>query len=305
MKPAPLRGGIITVARSLTACLVMAAPVAIALAVGGSPARAQVGGELCLSADPPPVSAPAHPLRFGITPLAAGSAGATQAQPKPEDPQAATRELQRLRPGGRQLVLRLNRMLMSDGDAGIHHFASLVDAYARDGFDSELQVRYHPASGQEGDMAAWSRYVRSAVDVLGRRPSVKALTITNEVNFPISPNTSDGSYAGALEAIVVGVTEARRALDRIGRPDVALGFSFAWRWIPTVGRGLLAPARRSWRRRSFGERWTTWASSSIRASSIRPPQRRPRPETTRSRRSPCCAIATCPRRGLTGTSTSG
>jgi RTX calcium-binding nonapeptide repeat (4 copies) len=31
----------------------------------------------------------------------------------------------------------------------------------------------------------------------------------------------------------VGVTEARRALDRIGRPDVALGFSFAWRWIPT------------------------------------------------------------------------
>jgi RTX calcium-binding nonapeptide repeat (4 copies) len=233
MKPAPLRGGI-TVARSLTACLVMAAPVAIALAVGVSPARAQVGGELCLSADPPAVSAPAQPLRFGITPLAAGSAGATQAQPRREDPQAATRELQRLRPDGRQLVLRLNRMLMSDGDAGIHHFASLVDGYARDGYDSELQVRYHPASGQEGDMAAWSRYVRSAVDVLGKRPSVKALTITNEVNFPISPNTSDGSYAGALEAIVVGVTEARRALDRIGRPDVALGFSFAWRWIPTA-----------------------------------------------------------------------
>jgi hypothetical protein len=81
-------------------------------------------------------------------------------------------------------------------------------------------------------MAAWTHYVDDAVDVLGKRPAVKALTITNEVNFPVSPNTSDGSYAGALQAIVVGVTEARRALDRIGRPDVALGFSFAWRWIP-------------------------------------------------------------------------
>jgi hypothetical protein len=209
------------------------AVLAAALVAGGAPAQAQIAGDLCLSADPPPVSAPPHRLRFGITPLAAGSAGATQAQPKPEDPQAAMSELQRLRPDRRQLVLRLNRMLMSDGEAGIHHFAGLVDEYSRAGFDSELQVRYHPAAGQEGDMTAWSRYVDSAVDVLGKRPGVKALTITNEVNFPISPNTSDGSYAGALQAIVTGVTAARRELDRIGRPDVALGFSFAWRWIPT------------------------------------------------------------------------
>jgi hypothetical protein len=208
------------------------AVLAAALVAGGAPAQAQVGGDLCLSADLPPVSAPPHRLRFGITPLAAGSAGATQAQPKPEDAQAAMRELHRLRPGRRQLVLRLNRMLMSDGEAGIHHFAGLVDDYSRAGFDSELQVRYHPPAGQEGDMTAWSRYVDSAVDVLGKRPAVKALTITNEVNFPISPNTSDGSYAGALQAIVTGVIAARRELDRIGRPDVALGFSFAWRWIP-------------------------------------------------------------------------
>jgi hypothetical protein len=124
-------------------------------------------------------------------------------------------------------------MLMSDGEAGIQHFAALVDGYARAGFDSELQVRYHPAPGQEGDMAAWSRYVRRSAKVLGKRPSMKALTITNEVNFPISPNTSDGSYAGALQAIVTGVVAARRELDRIGRPDVELGFSFAWRWLPS------------------------------------------------------------------------
>jgi hypothetical protein len=200
---------------------------------GAAPAEAQVGGDLCLSAAPPPLSALPQRLRFGITPLAAGSAGATQAQPKPEDPAAAKAELGRLRPGRRQLVLHLNRMLMSDGEPGIQRFAGLVDDYARRGFDSELQVRYHPAAAQEGDMAAWAGYVRTAARILGKRPSVKALTITNEVNFPVSPNTSDGNYAGALQAIVTGVVAARQELDRIGRPDVQLGFSFAWRWLPT------------------------------------------------------------------------
>ncbi len=220
--------------------------------LASGPARAQVGGDLCLTADPPPVTSAPHQLRFGITPLAAGSAGATQAQPKPELPQAALRELKRVRPPRKQLVLHLNRMLMSDGEAGIRNFAALVDGYARAGFDSELQVRYHPGPGQEGDMAAWSGYVRRAARVLGKRPSVKALTITNEVNFPISPNTSDGSFAGALQAIVTGVVAARQELDRIGRPDVQLGFSFAWRWLPNSDaafwRQLGALATREFRR---------------------------------------------------------
>ncbi|HSD23288.1 MAG TPA: calcium-binding protein [Solirubrobacterales bacterium] len=225
--------GLLIVAGPVSAGLCLGAVCLAGPLVSAPPAAAQVGGDLCLTADPPPVSAPPERLRFGITPLAAGSAGATQGQPKPEDPAAALRELGRLRPGRRQLLLHLNRMLMSDGEAGILRFAGLVDGYARAGFDSELQVRYHPGAGQEGDMSAWSRYVQRAAQVLGRRPSVKALTITNEVNFPISPNTSDGSYAGALQAIVTGVVAARRELDRIGRPDVELGFSFAWRWLPT------------------------------------------------------------------------
>jgi hypothetical protein len=207
--------------------------VLVALGGGGPSASAQLGEDLCLAADPPPVSAPPHRLRFGTTPLAAGTAGAAQSQPKPEDPRAVIRELRRLRPGRRQLLLRLNRMLMSDGEPGVRRYANLVDGYARAGFDSELQVRYHPAPEQVGDMAAWRRYVELAVDILGKRPAVRALTVTNEVNFPISPNTSDGSYAGALQAIVTGVIAARHELDRIGRPDVQLGFSFAWRWLPS------------------------------------------------------------------------
>ena len=198
-----------------------------------STARAQLPGDLCLTASPPPLSAPAHQLRFGITPLAAGSAGLSQGQPKPENPDAAESALARLRPGGRQLVLHLNRMLMSDGLPGIRRYAALVDNYAKAGFDSELQVRYHPPAGQEGDMAAWSAYVRSAAHILGKRPSVKALTITNEANFPVSPNTSDGSYPGVLQAIVTGIDAARNELDKMGRADIELGFSFAWRWVPT------------------------------------------------------------------------
>ena len=206
--------GRFTWAGTLGVTVLVGVSLATILASGGSAASAQAGGDLCLSASAPPITTPPERLRFGITPLAAGSAGAMQAQPKPEDPQAALRELQRLRPARRQLILRLNRMLMSDGEAGIRRYASLVDGYAAAGFDSELQVRYHPAQDQVGDMGAWTGYVKSAVDILGKRPAVKALTITNEVNFPISPNTSDGSFAGALQAIVSGVVAARHELDR-------------------------------------------------------------------------------------------
>jgi len=218
----------------LAATLGIGALVALLVVGGGTApsARAQLGGDLCLSASPPAPDRPPQRLRFGITPLAAGSAGVSQGQPKPENQAAALAELRRLRPGRRQLLLRLNRMLMSEGEAGVRRYAALVDGYARAGLDSELQVRYHPAAGQEGDMPAWTRYVETAVSILGKRPSVKALTITNEANFPISPNTSDGSYAGVRQAIVTGVIAARHALDRMGRPDVQLGFSFAWRWAP-------------------------------------------------------------------------
>ncbi len=198
-------------------------------------AAAAPGGDACLTTDPPPSTLPAHALRFGITPLAAGSAGASQQQPVPHDPAAdltALRQLRGRQARGRQLVLRLNRMFWSDGEAGLQRFATLVDRYAAAGFDSELQVRYHPPQGEEGDMAAWESYVRRAAAVLGARRSVVALTITNEANMSVSPNTSDGSYEGVEEAIVHGIVAARQTLDRLGRSDVALGFSFAWRWAP-------------------------------------------------------------------------
>jgi hypothetical protein len=208
---------------------------ALTLAVAGlisahpSSARAQ---ELCLEADAPPLTAAPIPLRFGITPQLAGSVGATQGEVAPEDPARALEALHGLEPPRRTLVMRLNRLFMSDGQAGIDHFAALAEQYRREGFEVESQIRYHPTPEQEGDMAAWERFVRDATATLAPNPALVALTITNEVNLPISENTSDGAYEGALDAIVVGIVAAQEQLVGMGREDVALGFSYAYRYFP-------------------------------------------------------------------------
>jgi len=190
----------------------------------------------CLKSKLPPITRSAEPLRFGITPLAAGSAGAVQTPPLPEDRALAIERLRSLEPPHRTLVVRLNRMFWSDGIAGIRRYARIVDRFAAAGFDSELQVRYHPPDGKAGNMRAWTRWVRAAARILGRRPSVVALTITNEANFDVSPNTSDGSFPGVRRAIVRGIPAARSELRAVGRRDVELGFSFAWRWLPSSDR---------------------------------------------------------------------
>jgi hypothetical protein len=197
-----------------------------------TPAAARAQGDMCLSATPPPASAPPAPLRFGITPALAGTAGSAQGSALAEDPVQALAALRALQPPGRRLVVRLNRLFESDGQPAIDRFAAQARRYGAAGFDVESQVRYHPGPGQEGDMAAWERFVRAAAAALSRTPALVALDITNEVNLPISSNTSDGAYAGAVQALVRGVAVARAELDARGRPDVSLGFTYAYRYTP-------------------------------------------------------------------------
>ena len=202
------------------------------LAAGLTPATAHAQGGPCLTADPPPVTAPAHGLRFGITPGAAGSVGTGQASVAPIDEAKETAALRGLRPPRRELVLRLNRLFWADGDAGIERFAALADRYARAGLSSEIQVRYHPPEGAEGDIDAWEGFVRKAVRRLGAHPAVVGFSITNEANFPVSPNTSDGSYDGVVDALVRGVAVAHEELVALGRPELSIGFNVAWRYTP-------------------------------------------------------------------------
>ena len=213
--------------------------VAIALLLLALPAPAlaqQQSDPNCLNTDPPQITRPPQPLRFGITPGAAGTVGATQGAVAPEDPGRAVAALQQLRPDGKALVMRLNRLFWADGDEGVRRFAELTDRYAAAGFEVESQVRYHPPPGGEGDIAAWEQYVRAVVRELGRRQALTALTITNEGNYDGSRNTSDGAYAGVLDALVRGMVVAREELDAMGRGDVRLGFSVMWRWRPDTDR---------------------------------------------------------------------
>jgi hypothetical protein len=171
-------------------------------------------------------------LRFGVDPELAGSVGSVQTSSKPEDDSKRLAALNSLRPAGRELVLRVNRLFWSDGDSGIRTFEQLIARDSAAGFDVELQVRYHPTTAEEGDLAAWAAYVRHVVDVFGPNPHVVAMTITNENNINVSPNTSDGSYKSANQALIDGVIAARQEADAHGWGRLKFGFTYAWRFSP-------------------------------------------------------------------------
>jgi hypothetical protein len=169
-------------------------------------------------------------LEFGIGPRLAGEAGAGQTTPLvPEDPAKRDAALLRLK-GRRTMSVRLNRLFQADGQAGIRKFRRMARHYGRLGFDVELQVRYHPAPAQNGDIGAWLDYVRRVVRAFGPIRHVVALQITNEVNLTFSPNTSDGAYANAVQALARGVPAAKREARRLGYRRLRTGFNYAWRF---------------------------------------------------------------------------
>ena len=186
----------------------------------------------------------ARTLRFGIDPGLAGTAGDTQVSAKPVNQDKTLRALRALRPAHRQLVLRINRLFEAAGEPGIRRFVRIVDRYTRAGFDTEIQVRYHPSAQQQGKIAVWKRYVRRVVDAFGPNRHVIAMTITNEVNVPFSPNTSDGGYPGAEQALIQGIIAAHREAQRRDFTQLRFGFTFAYRFDPTTDAAMFTGLRR-------------------------------------------------------------
>ncbi|MDQ6836568.1 MAG: hypothetical protein M3016_10320, partial [Actinomycetota bacterium] len=180
------------------------------------------------------------PLRFGIDPGVAGSAGGAQLPATPDDLNRDVSRAQALRPAGRVLVVRLNRLFWSDGEAGIAHFKALVAKYAAAGLAVELQVRYHPGPGEDGNLAAWRAYVRHVVDVFGSDPRVVAMTITNEVNVTFSSNTSDGAYTNAKDALIQGIVAAHSEAVRKRFDRLRFGFTYAYRFSPSGDASFFA-----------------------------------------------------------------
>jgi hypothetical protein len=169
---------------------------------------------------------------MGIDPGLAGSAGGQQMATVPDDLSKDLAAVRALAVPGRQLVVRLNRLFWSDGQRGIRRFQRQVRAYARAGFLVELQVRYHPTSSEEGNIRAWVAYVRHVVDAFGPNRHVVDLTVTNEVNLNVSPNTSDGSYQGAKQALIRGIEAGHAEAVRRGFPQLRFGFTYAYRFSP-------------------------------------------------------------------------
>jgi hypothetical protein len=130
-------------------------------------------------------------------------------------------------------VVRLNRLFFSDGQSGIAAFSAMAARYTRAGFQVEVQVRYHPPQGEAGDIPAWVAYVRHVVDSLGANRRVVAMTITNEVNVTFSPNTSDGSYSRAEDALIAGVEAAHGEALRKRFKQLRFGFTYAYRFAPS------------------------------------------------------------------------
>jgi hypothetical protein len=172
------------------------------------------------------------PLRFGIDVGLAGSAGGTQLPSTPDDQAKDLSAVHALTPSGRVEVVRLNRLFWSAGQSGIDSFRQQVARYSRARFEVELQVRYHPPQGKAGDIRAWVAYVRHVVDSFGANRHVVDMTITNEVNVTFSPNTSDGSYAGAERALIAGVKAAHAEAVAKGFGQLRFGFTYAYRFSP-------------------------------------------------------------------------
>jgi len=172
-------------------------------------------------------------LRYGITPrVQAGQVGPAPAEAKPEDVSKTMAALGRLRPVPGPFVVRLNRFFWRDGEEGIQRFLAEAERYTDAGYQVELQLRYQPSEEQEGDIAAWTAYVRDVVNRFGPNRGVVALQVANEVNFDFSADSSDGAYEGARDAVVQGVIAAKDQVRRGGFDHLKVGFNWAYRSSP-------------------------------------------------------------------------
>jgi len=151
----------------------------------------------------------------------------------PDDPPRTLAALAQLRKPGAAFAVRLNRFFWSGGESAIQHFLALTDRYTSNGYLVELQVRYHPAAGQEGNVAGFVSFVRDVVRRFGSNPRVVAIQVTNEVNFTISPDSSDGAFAGARDALIQGVIAAKDEARKDGYAQLTVGFNWFYRTDPS------------------------------------------------------------------------
>ena len=178
-------------------------------------------------------------LTFGMYPGgSAGQVGAVGLPAKPED--AAKREaaLGTVRPATsdaapRDFVIHLYRHFTGDEEAWLAQQKEADEAVARYtalGYLVEYVVRYMP---QDEDPAKhvpeYVERLRGMVRRYGGNPGFHSLQVTNEANFPESPDTSDGAFEGAKDALIQGVQAVKEESRLLGHEQIEVGFNWFYR----------------------------------------------------------------------------
>jgi hypothetical protein len=188
--------------------------------------------------------------RGRAAPAAADRGGGGKCRPfaPPEDPTLRMAALEQLRAPGRPFVLHVYASYTgANGWSAAQQVGQEIAQYGDAGFQTELVVCYRPADGgSPADVGGFVEFVREAVRALGPVPGFVSLQVTNEADQGGSPNTSDGYYAGAKDALIDGVIAAKGEIRQDGFGQVKVGFNWAcatdggergfWRYLGSHAR---------------------------------------------------------------------
>jgi len=169
-------------------------------------------------------------LVFGVYPGGAAGTVGPSGPVAAENPTLRTAALEQLRPPGRPFVLHLYASYTgANGSSAAQQVGQEIEQYGNAGFQTELVLCYRPADGgSSADVGGFVEFVREAVQSLGPLPGFVSVQITNEANQGGSPNTSDGYYAGATDALIDGVVVAKGEIRKDGFAQVKVGFNWAF-----------------------------------------------------------------------------
>jgi hypothetical protein len=113
----------------------------------------------------------------------------------------------------------------STADAAV---LSQVSFFTAHGYLVDLALTYR----SQNDVGGFVAFVHRIVDTIAPNQRVIDLQVTNEVNFSISPSTSDGAYGGAKDALIQGVIAAAEQARLDHAAHVRVGFNWFYRTDP-------------------------------------------------------------------------
>ncbi len=183
----------------------------------------------------PPPAAASSPLRFGIYPGGGAGQLVLPAASRPEDSAAIEGALAELR-GAAARPFNVHLYLSFTGkesqESRVRSALAQITRYSQLGYSVEYVLTYRPEARRgAADVADWVVFVRSMVRRMGAA-GLASLQVTNEVNNITSPDSSDGAFPGARDALVQGVIAADAETRSAGFEALEIGFNWFYRLDP-------------------------------------------------------------------------